>query len=239
MKYSIRAENLSFRYLPREPKVVDTVSFDVHEGDFIGIIGPNGGGKSTLVKLIIGFLQPTEGNIHVAYSDSHTPYTIGWVPQHFAYDSHFPISVQDVVLSGRLATLPWHGRYQKADYAAVEKALDTVSLSHNLHTCFSHLSGGQMQRVLLARALVSHPKILILDEPTTNIDADNQQKILQILKKINASCTILMVTHDLHHTTHFFNKVFYMNKTLTTLTDTSSLINQFCCHTTSQDHIHA
>ncbi|WP_201456682.1 metal ABC transporter ATP-binding protein [Chlamydia sp. 17-3921] len=223
----IHAENLSFSYLSKEPKIVNDVSFIIHEGDFIGIIGPNGGGKSTLMMLILGLLQPTEGKLQIAYSN--LPSTIGWVPQHFSYDFHFPISVKDVVLSGRLGTLPWYGKYKKADHVAVKEALEIVNLSEHLNSCFSHLSGGQIQRVLLARALVSHPKILILDEPTTNIDPNNQQKILKILKKLNSSCTILMVTHDLHHTTRFFNKVFYMNRALTTLTNTSTLADQFCC----------
>ncbi|AAD18682.1 ABC transporter ATPase [Chlamydia pneumoniae TW-183] len=233
MTIRILAEGLAFRYGSKGPNIIHDVSFSVYDGDFIGIIGPNGGGKSTLTMLILGLLTPTFGSLktfpsHSAGKQTHS--MIGWVPQHFSYDPCFPISVKDVVLSGRLSQLSWHGKYKKKDFEAVDHALDLVGLSDHHHHCFAHLSGGQIQRVLLARALASYPEILILDEPTTNIDPDNQQRILSILKKLNRTCTILMVTHDLHHTTNYFNKVFYMNKTLTSLADTSTLTDQFCCH---------
>ncbi|ANH78337.1 metal ABC transporter ATP-binding protein [Candidatus Chlamydia sanziniae] len=229
MTIQILAKELAFLYQPRGPHIIHGVSFSVYAGDFIGIIGPNGGGKSTLIMLILGLLHPTSGTLQI-FSSKHPRVQVGWVPQYFSYDMNFPISVRDVVLSGRLSKLRWHGKYCKEDFAAVNEALAIVGLSNHHNCCFSHLSGGQIQRVLLARALTSHPEILILDEPTTNIDPDNQQRILNILKKLNTSCTILMVTHDLHHTTDYFNQVFYMNKTLTALTDTSALMDKFCCH---------
>ncbi|SPN73661.1 Uncharacterized ABC transporter ATP-binding protein HI_1470,hemin importer ATP-binding subunit,ABC-type phosphate/phosphonate transport system, ATPase component,anchored repeat-type ABC transporter, ATP-binding subunit,ABC transporter [Chlamydia serpentis] len=234
MTIRILAENLAFRYGSKGPNIINDVSFSVYDGDFIGIIGPNGGGKSTLTMLILGLLSPTLGSLKTFpssdYTDKRASSMIGWVPQYFAYDPSFPISVKDVVLSGRLSQLSWYGKYKKRDFEAVDEALDLVGLSKYHDQCFAQLSGGQIQRVLLARALASYPEILVLDEPTTNIDPDNQQRILNILKKLNSTCTILMVTHDLHHTTNYFKKVFYMNKTLTSLTDTSTLTDQFCCH---------
>ncbi|BAE81578.1 ABC transporter of metals [Chlamydia felis Fe/C-56] len=230
MTLQILVKNLSFRYAPKSSWIINNVSFMVHERDFVGIIGPNGGGKTTLVKLILGLLKPTLGTLET-YSTckKDSELAIGWVPQHFAYDFSFPISVKDVVLSGRLSFLRWHGKYSKLDHESAEQALETVDLLHHRDTCFSCLSGGQIQRVLLARALASHPKLLILDEPTANIDPENQQRILQILTKLNARCTILMITHDLHHTTSHFNKLFYMSRTLTTLTNTPTISQEFCC----------
>lgn len=231
MTIQMRVKELSFRYESQNSWIIDNVSFTIHKRDFIGIIGPNGGGKTTLALLMLKLFSPTRGTIETFPDTLHSKdLTIGWVPQHFSYDFDFPISVKDVVLSGRLSFLPWHGRYSKLDLQAAESALETVDLLSYKDRCFSHLSGGQIQRVLLARALASQPQFLILDEPTANIDPENQQRILQILQKLNSSCTILMITHDLHHTTSHFNKVFYMNRTLTTLTNSPNIPQKFCCH---------
>lgn len=224
-------ENVSFRYGKTGPLIVDHVSCEVYSGDFIGIIGPNGGGKTTLTQLMLGLLQPVCGSISTYSVQDHRPLSIGWVPQHFSYDAAFPITVKETVLSGRLATLPWYGRYTQEDHEAAEEALLTVDLIDYKDSCFSHLSGGQIQRVLLARALAARPEFLLLDEPTANIDPVNQQKILQILSALNKHCTILMITHDLHHTAGCFNRIFFMNKTLTTLADTTTISERFCCNT--------
>ncbi|WP_348663740.1 metal ABC transporter ATP-binding protein [Chlamydia vaughanii] len=230
MTVQILVKDLSFRYGPKSSWIINNVSFTIHEGDFVGIIGPNGGGKTTLALIMLKLLQPTAGTLETfSGCKKDSELTIGWVPQHFSYDFSFPISVKEVVLSGRLSFLPWHGKYSKHDHEAAEQALQTVGLLSEKDSCFSHLSGGQIQRVLLARALASHPQILILDEPTANIDPENQQRILQILTEINTNCTILMITHDLHHTTSHFNKVFYMSRTLTTLTNTPTIPEEFCC----------
>lgn len=230
MKVQMLVKNLSFRYAQHHAWIIDNVSFAIHEQDFIGIIGPNGGGKTTLSLLILGLLRPTLGSLQKFPSCRGKELAVSWVPQHFAYDNAFPISVKEVVLSGRLSFLRWHGRYSKHDHESAEQALETVGLFPQRNCCFSHLSGGQIQRVLLARALASRPELLVLDEPTANIDPENQQRILQILQKLNASCTILMITHDLHHTTSHFNKVFYMNRTLMTLTNSPNIPKDFCCH---------
>lgn len=224
-------QEVFFRYEHTGPWIVSNASCTVHRGDFIGIIGPNGGGKTSLALLMLGLLKPSSGEIRTIPPESSSHLTIGWVPQHFAYDHLFPISVEEVVLSGRLGTLPWHGRYSDYDRQCANEALDIVGLLTHKEACFSRLSGGQMQRVLLARALASHPELLILDEPTANIDPENQQRILRILSDLNKDCTILMITHDLHHTANCFNKVFLMNRTLTTVSDTQHISKQFCCPT--------
>ncbi|MDD6309768.1 MAG: metal ABC transporter ATP-binding protein [Chlamydia suis] len=231
MTKQVLLENVSFRYGKTGPLIVDHVSCEICSGDFIGIIGPNGGGKTTLTQIMLGLLQPTCGRISTYSTRENSPLSIGWVPQHFAYDAAFPITVKETVLSGRLATLPWYGRYTKQDHEAAEEALHTVDLLPYRDSCFSHLSGGQIQRVLLARALAARPEFLLLDEPTANIDPANQQKILQILSALNQHCTILMITHDLHHTAGCFNKVFFMNKKLTALADTKTISERFCCNT--------
>ncbi|MBQ8498688.1 metal ABC transporter ATP-binding protein [Chlamydia sp.] len=231
MTRQLLLENVSFRYGKTGPLIVDHVSCEINSGDFIGVIGPNGGGKTTLTQLMLGLLQPICGKISRCSLHGTRPLSIGWVPQHFTYDAAFPITVKEAVLSGRLSTLPWYGRYTKEDHKASEEALLTVDLIDYKDACFSHLSGGQIQRVLLARALAARPEFLLLDEPTANIDPTNQQKILQILSALNKHCTILMITHDLHHTEGCFNKVFFMNKKLTTLADTTTISKKFCCNT--------
>lgn len=230
MTTQLLVHDLFFRYHSLGPWIIQNTSLQVHNKDFIGIIGPNGGGKTTFIKLLLGLLSPTLGKIEQYSSpDQEVPLRISWVPQYFSYDYSFPISVQEVVLSGRLASLPWHGIYTKHDHQAANEALATVGLTSHRHTCFSHLSGGQMQRVLLARALANNPQILILDEPTANIDPQNQKNIFRILTALNAHCTIIMVTHDLHHAMHCFNKVFLINKTLTKITTTENLSEHYCC----------
>ncbi|EPP35421.1 ABC transporter family protein [Chlamydia ibidis] len=228
MTVQMLIDHLSFRYAKRGGWIVNDISLKIYQGEFIGIIGPNGGGKTTLTQLMLGLLKPTLGTIQTLSQGNLSP-GIGWVPQHFSFDFSFPISVQEVALLGRLSTLSWHGKYKEADYLAVEEALKTVDLWHHRHSCFSHLSGGQIQRVLLARALASDPQLLILDEPTANIDPENQQHILKILTALNRNCTIIMITHDLHHAINHFSKVLYMNKTLTTLSDTMDIPERFCC----------
>ncbi|WP_213318665.1 metal ABC transporter ATP-binding protein [Chlamydiifrater volucris] len=233
MSICISVENLSFSYT--DAPVLENVSCSVNYGDYVGVLGPNGGGKSTFLLLMLGLLKPSSGTVTIydQQGQKNPQSIIGWVPQYFSFDKAFPISVEEVVLTGRITTLKWHGQYTRKDYQAVEEALDLVGLSSKKHSCFSHLSGGQMQRVLLARALCSNPSILILDEPTTNIDTKTQEYIYSILVELNQTQTIVMVTHDLHHTTKFFNKMFYLNKTLTPLSqnDQTDLYRSLrCCN---------
>ncbi|WP_213358019.1 metal ABC transporter ATP-binding protein [Chlamydiifrater phoenicopteri] len=233
MSTCISVENLSFNYT--EAPVLENVSCSINYGDYVGVLGPNGGGKSTFLLLILGLLKPSSGLIAIydQKGEKSSRSIISWVPQHFSFDKSFPISVEEVVLTGRIATLKWHGQYTKKDYRAVDEALDLVGLLSKKHSCFSHLSGGQMQRILLARALCSNPAVLVLDEPTTNIDSKTQEQIYSILVELNRTKTIVMVTHDLHHTTKYFNKIFYLNKTLTPLShnDPTDLYRSLrCCN---------
>lgn len=196
MSSIIQVAGVAFAY--ESDTILKDVNFQVKEGEFIGIIGPNGGGKTTLLKLVMGFLKPKQGSITVF---NKTPRMgsaqLAYVPQGLRFDRQFPISVIELVLSGRLSRLPWHGQYSQEDQQAAEEALDKVNLLSLQRQSFGTLSGGQAQRALIARALVSHPKLLILDEPTASVDVQAEADIYSILRSLRHSMTILMVTHDL------------------------------------------
>lgn len=184
----IEAKDLSFAY--DHDLIFSNISFCVADGEFIGIIGPNGGGKSTLLRLILGFLTPAGGSLTVGGR-------MAYVPQNMRFDKHFPLSTLDLVLQGRLFHLPWYGVWKKHDIKKAQLALEQVNLIHLKDRPFGTLSGGEQQRALIARALVSDPKILILDEPTANVDHNAEKTILELLSSLQKHMTILLVTHDL------------------------------------------
>jgi zinc transport system ATP-binding protein len=193
---AVQFEDVSFAY--NEARVLKDVSFQAVQGEFIGIIGPNGGGKTTLLKLIMGFLKPVSGKIQIfGASPQNSLKLISYVPQTVRFDRQFPISVMELVLSGRLSKLPWYGQYSKADKASALQALEKVHLADLQNHAFGTLSGGQAQRALIARALVSEPKLLLLDEPTASVDAHAEADIYQILDNLKGEMTLMMVTHDL------------------------------------------
>lgn len=188
-------DNLCFKY--QGIPVLRNVTFSVNSGDFVGIIGPNGGGKTTLLKAILGFVKPSSGKILI---DGLPPVqarkNLAYVPQFARYDREFPISVLEVVLSGRLFDLPWYGKYSKLDDESAWEALTRVGLKDFAARRFGTLSGGQAQRVLIARALASNPRILLLDEPTASVDVQSETDIHALLNQLKGTMTILMVTHD-------------------------------------------
>lgn len=186
---AISCQNLSFGY--DDTLILNEISFSILKGEFIGIIGPNGGGKSTLLKLILGFLKPSSGSLQV-FSER-----IAYVPQNMKFDRHFPISALEVVLQGRLSHLPWYGKFSPVDIQKSLDALAQVGLEFLADRPFGTLSGGQQQRVLIARALSSNPTLLLLDEPTANLDPEAEKEIFAILRTLRKEMTILMVTHDL------------------------------------------
>ena len=197
MNSVVNFENVSFAYTAEDP-IFNSINFTVASGEFIGIIGPNGGGKTTLLKLLMGFLKPNTGRIHVfGKSPGLALANLAYVPQALHFDREFPISVLELVLSGRLSRLPWYGIYTQADRKAALDALEKVGLLDMKAQPFGELSGGQAQRALIARALVSEPKLLLLDEPTASVDTQAQGEIYKILKELQGKMTILMVTHDL------------------------------------------
>ncbi len=212
----ICCENLSFAY--DEASILKNISFTIHPGESVGIIGPNGGGKTTLLKIIMGFLKPTTGKISLFGSSPQQAINeIGYVPQVMRFDRQFPISVYELALSGRLSRLPWHGVYSREDHQITDEILDQLELTHFKHCAFGTLSGGQAQRVLIARALVSQPKLLLLDEPTANVDVKAEAKIYGLLKELRGKITIIMVTHDLTTAIDQVERVLCVQKTLISL----------------------
>ncbi|HOS98306.1 MAG TPA: ABC transporter ATP-binding protein, partial [Deltaproteobacteria bacterium] len=178
--------------------VLEDASFTVHEGDFFSLVGPNGGGKTTMLRLILGLIKARSGTVRVfGTSPERARSRIGYMPQKTALDPLFPVSVKDVVLMGRLGSLSAMGFYSREDRVCAEQALDMVEMRDFMHRPFSSLSGGQSQRVLLARALAVKPDLLILDEPTSNVDVVVENELYELLKRLNDSMTIMLVTHDL------------------------------------------
>ncbi len=190
----IEVQNIVFGY--NKEAVLKNVSFSIGEGQFIGIIGPNGGGKSTLLKVLLGLLNPWSGTVKV---DGKPPPTnlMAYVPQVFASDKAFPITVLEVVLGGRLRYLSSWGIFQKEDIEIATQALTQVGLGSLQKQSFGTLSSGQAQRVLIARALSSQPKILLLDEPTSSTDLEAENALYDIMAQLKNKLTILMVTHNI------------------------------------------
>lgn len=197
MPNAVETDHLFFSY-PNTP-VLSNVSLSIQEGEFIGIIGPNGGGKTTLMKLIMGFLKPSRGKIYV-YEEPprEMQRKVAYVPQAMRFDRQFPISVIEVVLSGLLSQLPWYGRFLPEQRQAAVEVLNKVGLAHLSTSAFGTLSGGQAQRILIARALVSQPQLLLLDEPTASVDSQAEADIYKILQDLKGKMTIIMVTHNLN-----------------------------------------
>ena len=191
--------------------VLEGVSFGVERGDFATIIGPNGGGKTTLAKLMLGLLEPDRGDISVlGVSPVRSSRKIGYVPQYSQFDPQFPITVLDVVLMGRLSKPI--GFYGRGDREAAEKALEDVSMGGFEHRSFAELSGGQRQRILVARALAGNPEVLLMDEPTSSVDTSVEEKLKEMLNRLNSYLTILLITHDLGFVSTCINKIVCVNR---------------------------
>ncbi len=210
-KVAIELNNISAGY--ENDAVIENINCNIYDGDFFGIIGPNGGGKSTLLKIILGLLDPIKGNVKL-YGEPPKigRKNIGYVPQYSEYDKHYPISVGDVVLMGRRSVRGIHPIYSSDDKKATDDALKKVSMLEYKKRHISELSGGQRQRVFIARALVSNPKILLLDEPTASIDKDLQINFYNLLKELNKNVTILLVTHDIGVISSYVTRVACLNR---------------------------
>ena len=209
----VELEQVTFSYggVP----VLEKVNLQVQPGEFLGLVGPNAGGKSTLLKLVLGLLRPQAGKIRVlGRKPGETSTQIGYVPQYPMFSRDFPVSVEDVVLMGRLGTSPMLGWYRRSDRQAALRVLAEVESIDLSQRPISTLSGGQLQRVLLARALVSEPEILILDEPTANIDQRVEGDIFDLLLVLNRRLTILVVSHDIAFISSYVGRVACLNRTL-------------------------
>ena len=193
--------------------VLRDVCLEVAPRDFACMVGPNGGGKTTLLKLILGLLAPAAGRITVFGGPPQEARTrIGYMPQHAQVDLRFPVSVADVVLMGRLGRAEIMGPYRRAHRDAAGQALREVGLYDLRQRPFGTLSGGQRQRTLIARALAAEPELLLLDEPTANLDAPAESDLYELLRRLNERLTIVMVTHDLGFVSRFVRTVICVNR---------------------------
>jgi zinc transport system ATP-binding protein len=178
--------------------ILDDINVSIKRGEFVGIFGPNGGGKTTFLKLLLGLLKPDRGSIRIfGKSPEQFRDRIGYVPQFKLFDKQFPISVLEVVLQGCLSKLNWWGHFSKEYIRKAKEALAKMHLEDKADEAFGTLSGGQMQRVLIARSLVSQPDLLLLDESTSSVDAETERSIYKLLLELKGKMTIIMVTHDL------------------------------------------
>jgi len=209
----INIKNVSFAY--EVQTVLDNISLEVNEKDFLAIIGPNGGGKSTLLKLILGVNKLQKGSIKVLENKpSLNLENIGYVPQNTNVNIDFPIKVIEVVLMGHVGShKPLFG-YGRDEIACAMGALTQVGMEDFSDKKIGDLSGGQRQRVMIARALCAHPKILLLDEPTSSIDIKGQRDIYELLKMLNQSITIIVVSHDISVILEYASKAAHINKRL-------------------------
>lgn len=209
--HAVEMRNVNFSY-EGDPALED-VNMIVDEKDFIAVIGPNGGGKTTLVKLILGFLAPTQGSIRVyGQNPRESVRRLGYVPQFAFFDRDFPIQVRDVVLGGLIgpkSLFPWRPAH---DVEKVMDALRSMGIENLSGRIFGTLSGGQKQRALIARAIVSNPSILVLDEPTASVDNNVEKDIFEQFHMLNQDLTIILVTHDLGFVSPYINKVACVNR---------------------------
>lgn len=213
MNTLIQINNLSARY--EEKTVLKDVSLNVYKHDFLGIIGPNGGGKTTLVKCILGLHHSHEGSIRF-YKDGHEipEINMGYLPQYHSIDRKFPISVYEVVLSGLSKQKSLFSQYTSKHHEQVRRIIARMGLEGLEKRSIGELSGGQLQRALLGRALVSNPEVVILDEPNTYIDKRFEAKLYSLLEEINRERAIILVSHDIGTVLKNVKTIACVNETL-------------------------
>ena len=204
----INISNLYYKY--HKTDVLENINLSIKDDDFLAIIGPNGGGKSTLLKLILGLLTPVTGKIDKKLKNS----LIGYVPQNTNLNIDFPITALEIVLMGHIVSKKRIFGYSKEDIACAMESLKKVSMEKFANSKIGDLSGGQRQRVFIARALCSNPKIMLLDEPTASIDVKGQREIYELLKELNKFICIVVVSHDISVLLNYAKNVAHINKTL-------------------------
>jgi zinc transport system ATP-binding protein len=206
-------------YSFNEDDVVKDVSLKIHKGDYVGIIGPNGGGKTTLLKLMIGLLTPKSGSVKLfgtPIQNFRDWPKIGYVPQKTSFDTQFPITVEEVVSMGRYGKLGLFHNPSKEDQKIVRGALSQVEMLSYRERQIRDLSGGQQQRVFIARALATEPEVVFLDEPTVGVDVKTQKQFYSLLRKLNRelALTLVLVSHELDVVAHESTELGYINRTL-------------------------
>ena len=209
----ITINDLYFSY--DDQPILEHINLSLNDGDFLGIVGPNGGGKSTLLKLILGLLPPCSGKIEIFGRPPQQERTrLGYVPQFATFDSAFPITVFDTVLQGRLGKTNAIIGYNKQDREIAKQAMIETDVAQLQQRPMTALSGGQRQRVLIARALACEPEILLLDEPTANIDTHHGESIFELLHRLHERIAIVMISHDVGFVSRSVTRVACLNRTL-------------------------
>ncbi len=213
----IELSTVSFSYTNEE--VIKDISLQIHKGDYAGIIGPNGGGKSTLLKLMLGLLKPSAGSVELFgknISEFKGWYKIGYVPQKTYVEVNFPVTVEEVVAMGRYGKRGLFHFSTKEDKQKVPEAHSYVEMQHYKGKQIGDLSGGQQQRVFIARALATEPEVIILDEPTVGVDIKTQKQFYNLLRKLNRelALTLVLVSHELDVVAHEATELGYINRAL-------------------------
>jgi len=208
----VEMHGVSFSY--NEKDVIANAQFSVTAGSFVSVVGPNGGGKTTLIKLILGLLRPTSGEVRVfGENPSRVRSRIGYMPQESDIDSHFPITVLDAVQMGLIGS-PLENESRSRKREIVMESLSRMKLSDRADDFVSSLSGGLKRRMLVARSTVSDPDLLILDEPTANVDFLAEQDLISILKDLVPDMTVVMASHDLAFVSEYVESVICVNRTV-------------------------
>ncbi len=207
----VNFQDVSFSYngIP----VLEEVSFSIQRKSFVSIVGPNGGGKTTLLRLMLGLLRPSRGAVTVfGLSPEKGRSSVGYMPQYVQFDPHFPVTVLDVVLMGRLRKSMGPGPYGKIDKAVCLDALRKLEMYDARNRSFGALSGGQRQRVLIARALATEPQLLLLDEPTSNVDIAVETELFELLHDLSKDISVVVVSHDLGFVSQYVEHVVCVNR---------------------------
>ena len=224
----IKLEDVNYNY--NDHPILENISFAANSGEYLGIIGPNGGGKTTLIRIMLGLLKPTTGTVRIFGQEINhfkARYKLGYVPQRAAHEEfYFPASVDEVVRSGRTAKMGLFRRYSQEDHAAIRQAMDIAEISKLKDRLIGELSGGERQRVFIARALAGEPGILILDEPVVGVDIASKDRFYAFLKHLNEEerITIIFISHDVGAIAHEVNNVLCLNRRL-------------ICHGSPRDYI--
>ena len=195
--------------------ILSDINFQLDDKAFLAVIGPNGGGKTTLLKIILGLLKPDEGTVHIwGQSPRSCKNRIGYVPQQKLFDQSFPITVEEIISMGRLYNCKLMHYLTGSDKKIIERVMHETGITHLRYRRVGELSGGEQQRIFIARALASEPRILLLDEPTSNVDAASATAIYEILAQLNTLIPIILVSHDLATVSRYVKTIACLNTTL-------------------------